>query len=108
MCPPNLAGICANGVLNFSGGFVRIYVQFMGINTRLRREKNSLEAQDNLLRICANISRCTTRLNTPVFPIGAGSLEQGHESTKNREKNNNNWAVGREGGRQDGYQKKQN
>lgn len=82
---------------------MRVYVQFMGI--RGTEKKNSLEAQDNLPRISANISRCTTRLNTPVFPIGAGSLEQGHGSTKSREKNNN-WAVGREGGRQDGYQKK--
>lgn len=86
----NLAGIHFNDELNFSGGFMRVYVQFMGI--RGTEKKNSLEAQDNLLRISANISRCTTRLNTPVFPIGAGSLEQGHGSTKSREKNNN-WAV---------------
>lgn len=86
----NLAGIHFNDELNFSGGFMRVYVQFMGI--RGTEKKNSLEAQDNLPRISANISRCTTRLNTPVFPIGAGSLEQGHGSTKSREKNNN-WAV---------------
>lgn len=82
--------IVAYSRISFSGGFMRVYVQFMGI--RGTEKKNSLEAQDNLLRISANISRCTTRLNTPVFPIGAGSLEQGHGSTKSREKNNN-WAV---------------
>lgn len=32
-----------------------------------------------------NISNSTTRLNKPELPSGAGSLEQGHESTKSSE-----------------------
>lgn len=55
-----------------------------------------------------NISESTTRLNKPVFPRGAGSLEQGHECRKSRGNKTTTTAVGGEGGRGDGYQKSKN
>lgn len=80
---------------------MRVYVQFMGI--RGTEKKNSLEAQDNLLRISANISMMHHKAQHTS--VSHRSREPGARPQKHK-KQGKEQQLGSEGGRQDGYQKK--
>lgn len=83
--PYNLTGINSHNASNLNGDVVCVCTVY-DLKHISKERKKQLGGPDNLLWISVNIWRSTTRLNTPAFPRGAGSLEQGHECSKSRGK----------------------